>query len=130
MFFLLKWCGRWFDASIDDFVYDPSREPVVRCEALDVFNFVSEFVWSAQSFSSVHEGSDPSGFVIPLCEAFKVDELCRVGFFSVNRNSIRVYFQIEEVWDTVIKFVDGEFEVLVEIVETFLDFVHVFWFDE
>ena len=41
-----------------------------------------------------------------------------------------VYFQIEEVWDTVVKFVHGEFEIIVEIVGTLLDFAQVFWFDE
>ena len=55
--------------------------------------------------------------MIPFNETIKVHELSCVGLFTVDRYSVRVDFQTQEVWDAVIEFVDSEFQILMEVVE-------------
>ena len=40
-----------------------------------------------------------------------------VGFFPVDGQSIGVYFQVEEVWDAVVKSIYCELKIFAEAVE-------------
>ena len=44
-------------------------------------------------------------------------KLSYVGFFLVDGQSIGVYFQVEEVWDAVVKSIYCELKIFVEAVE-------------
>ena len=65
--------------------------------------------------------------MVPSGEAVMMYKLCCVGFFAEYRQPVRMDLEIEEVWDTVLELVNGEFQVLVVAVEFSEDPIYVFW---
>ena len=89
----------------DDVLSNPFRKAVVGCEFLDTFDFIGQFAWGAESFSSVDKGAYPGDLVAPFGIALIVNKLCCVCLIPVDRNSGVLYFEVQEIWNTILELV-------------------------
>ena len=55
--------------------------------------------------------------MVELSVTFVIDKLRRMCFLSIYRYPIRMNLHVEEMWHTVLKFVNGELKIFVKSVE-------------
>ena len=65
----------------------PFGETIERRKLFDLLYFFRKFVGTAEFLCSVYQRSNPRDLVIPFGVAVKMNKLCSVGVFSVDRDS-------------------------------------------
>ena len=81
----------------------------------------------AQPGCPVHQRTDPSNLVTPFGETVEMSKLGCMCFFTIDGYASSMDFKVLEVRDGILKAVDCEFQVWVELVEFLEHRIHLVW---